>query len=205
VAQRKDRRARSRKRRAQGSRGPAGGPPRTGASEGDGGASEGDGGAFREAVREAKATPSRRARSAPAKPERPRPAWHPLPLAEILIVAGTVAFFIGVRRGTAVAAGRTPLLVGVAAVSMGTLEFTLREHRSGFRSHTTLLAVLPVVAFHTVAVLVISAFTHVGQTINLTIVAVDVVIFGLLFRLLRAGYLEARYAQTSGRGPRRAG
>jgi hypothetical protein len=198
VAQRKDRRARSRKRRAQGSRGPAGGAPRAGASEGDGGA-------FRDAVREAKATPARRARSAPAKPERPRPPWHPLPLAEILIVAGTVAFFIGVRRGTAVAAGRTPLLVGVAAVSMGTLEFTLREHRSGFRSHTTLLAVLPVVAFHTVAVLVISAFTHVGQTINLTIVAVDVVIFGLLFRLLRAGYLEARYAQTSGRGPRRAG
>jgi hypothetical protein len=197
VAQRKDRRARSRKRRAQANRGPAGGAPAAAPSEGDGGA-------FREAVREAKATPARRARTAPLKPERPRPPWHPLPLAEILIVAGTVAFFIGVRRGTAVAAGRTPLLVGVAAVSMGTLEFSLREHRSGFRSHTTLLAVLPVVAFHTIAVLIISAFTHVGQTINLAIVAVDVVIFGLLFRLLRAGYLQARYEQTSGR-PRRAG
>jgi hypothetical protein len=197
VAQRKDRRARSRKRRAQANRGPAGGPPAARPSEGDGGA-------FHEAVREAKATPARRARSAPAKPERPRPAWHPLPLAEILIVAGTVAFFIGVRRGTAVAAGRTPLLVGVAAVSMGTLEFSLREHRSGFRSHTIMLAVLPLVVFDTLAVLVIAAFTTVGSTAKLVILGIDVLLFALLFRALRGEFLQARYQQTSGRPSRRS-
>ena len=196
MAQRKDRRARSRKRRGGRRRGPA---------EGGAPAEPAEGGSWQAAVAEAKAAPPRRSRGAPAKPERPHPPWHPLPLAEILIVAGTVAFVIGVRRGTATAHGRTPLLVGVAAVAIGTIEFSLREHRSGFRSHTVLLAVLPVVVFHTVAVLIISAFTHVGSTINLTIVALDVVLFAILFRLLRLGYVRARHEQLTGRPRRRAG
>lgn len=198
MAPRKDRRARSRKRRRSGARHHVAAPERIEP------ASPAPEGRWHSAVQEARATPGRAPRGAATRPERPRPPWHPLPLAEILIVAGTVAFVIGIRRGTATAAGRTPLLVGIAAVGIGTLEFSLREHRSGFRSHATLLAVLPVVVFHTIAVLVISAFIHVGSTINLTIVAVDVVLFAILFRLLRMGYVRARH-DRSVRPPRRAG
>lgn len=193
MAQRKERRARSRKRRSA-QRRPA---PEPAAAQSTETASQ-SGDAWRQAVREARATPQR-SRFTPAAPERPRPPWHPLPLAEILIVAGTVGFVIGVRRGTATAAGRTPLLVGIAAVAMGTLEFTLREHRSGFRSHAVLLAILPVVVFHTVSVLVLSAFMHVGSSVNLTIVALDVVLFAILFRVLRSGFVAARHQQRTRR------
>lgn len=158
---------------------------------------------FQQQVRQAKQKP-RPARSGPVKPERPRPPWHPLPLAEILILAGSVAFFIGVHRGMTTPAARTPLLVGVAAVAAGTLEFTLREHRSGFRSHTILLAVLPIVVVDTVAVLVIAAFTRVDSTTKLVILAVDVVLFLLLFRLLRGEFVHARYEQTTRRPGRSA-
>ena len=200
MAQRKDRRARSRKRRADGGRAGAQVGSATGLAEPA--QPKADEGTFHQAVKQAKRTP-RQARSGPVKPERPRPPWHPLPLAEILILAGSVAFFIGMHRGMTTHAARTPLLVGIAAVSAGTLEFTLREHRSGFRSHTILLAVLPLVVVDTVAVLVIAAFTTVGSTAKLVILGIDVVLFLLLFRLLRGEFVQARYEQTTRRQPPR--
>jgi len=39
--------------------------------------------------------------------------------------------------------GATPLVAGVVAVLIGTVEFSLREHRSAYRSHTIVLALLP--------------------------------------------------------------
>ena len=195
MAQRKDRRARSRKRRAN-SRGAQAAGSATAVAE-----PRED--AFHQAVKQAKQAPARQARSGPPKPERPRPPWHPLPLAEILILAGTVAFFVGVHRGLTTPAARTPLLLGIAAVGGGTLEFSLREHRSGFRSHTIMLAVLPLVVFDTLAVLVIAAFTTVGSTAKLVILGIDVLLFALLFRALRGEFLQARYQQTSGRPSRR--
>jgi len=77
---------------------------------------------------------------------------------------------------------------------------TLREHLSGFRSHTLLLALLPAVVVHTVAVLVVGRFTHVGRTINLVLIAADVAIVVTLFRLLRARYGRARLRRGSSFG-----
>lgn len=128
--------------------------------------------------------------------ERPHPPWHPLPLSELLILAGAVAVVIGLKRGVSHNfAG--PLLVGVAAVALGTLEVTIREHRSGFRSHTIMLAALPVLIFHSVTILVISIFTTAPRLVNVGLFAVDLLIFALLFRLMRSNFLTARMKASS--------
>ncbi len=137
----------------------------------------------------AKAAPAgtRTAASGDARPQAP---WHPLPVSEVLILAGGAGFLIGLVRGPT--ASGALIAASVAAVALGTLEVTLREHMSGFRSHTVLLALLPAVVVHTVAVLVAGRFTHVGRTLNLVLVALDVAIVVTLFRLLRARYGRAR-------------
>jgi hypothetical protein len=122
--------------------------------------------------------------------ERPRPPWHPLPLSELLILVGVIGVVVGFRRG--VSHGGAPLLAGIAAVALGTLEVTLREHRSGFRSHTVMLAALPVVVFHSVLALAISAFARIPAVATVGLFALDLVLFLVLFKLLRSNFLTAR-------------
>lgn len=122
--------------------------------------------------------------------ERPRPAWHPLPLSELLILVGAIGVLVGLGKG--LSHGGPPLLAGIAAVALGTLEVTLREHRSGYRSHTIMLAALPVVIFHSVVVLATSAFTRVPAVVNAGLFALDLLLFLAMFRLLRSNFLTAR-------------
>lgn len=128
--------------------------------------------------------------------ERPQAPWHPLPLSELLIVVGAVGAWIGLNRG--VSHGGPPLFAGLAAVLLGTVEVTLREHRGGYRSHTMLLSLLPVVIFHTLIVLAITAFTHVPPILNLALLGVDLALFVLLFRLWRARFVDARRVRAFG-------
>jgi hypothetical protein len=121
--------------------------------------------------------------------ERPRAPWHPLPLSEILIFVGAIATIVGFRQG---AAGRTVLFVGLGAVALGTLEVTLREHLSGYRSHTIILALLPVLVFHSAVLLAVAAFTPVPRWLNAGLLLVDGALFVVLFKLLRARFLDAR-------------
>lgn len=122
--------------------------------------------------------------------ERPQAPWHPLPLSELLILAGAIGFALALGRG--LSSGGPLLLAGIAAVALGTIEVTLREHRGGFRSHTLLLALLPVVVLHSVVVLGVAAFTTAPPLLNVGMLAVDVALFLFLFRLLRARFLTAR-------------
>ncbi len=126
--------------------------------------------------------------------DRPQAPWHPLPLSEILILAGAIAFVIAMlrlgRHGVAAAA---PLLIaGILAVSLGTAEVSWREHRSGFRSHTLLLAFVPVLALHTVIVGGYSAFASPPRALNTAMLAVDLAVFVVLARYLRARFVDAR-------------
>ena len=78
--------------------------------------------------------PRRRARL----DEAPKAPWHPFPLVEIAVLVGLVAMAVGFfseggRRETLVTAG-------VALASLAGLEVSLREHFTGYRSHTALLA-----------------------------------------------------------------
>ncbi len=122
--------------------------------------------------------------------ERPRPPWHPLPLSELLILVGAIGVIVGFGRG--LAHGGPPLLAGIAAVALGTLEVTIREHRSGHRSHTVMLAALPVVVFHSVVALGISAFTPIPAVVTVGLLALDLLLFLILFKLLRSNFLTAR-------------
>jgi hypothetical protein len=119
--------------------------------------------------------------------QRPPPPWHPWPLSELLILFGAVGTVVGFSRG--VSNGGAALFVGLAAVVIGTVEVMLREHLSGYRSHTVILAALPVIVLDALLVLLISPFT---TTLKLALVAIDVPVFLLLFKLLRARFQGAR-------------
>ena len=105
--------------------------------------------------RAAPARPARAERSGPrelgAYGERPQAPWHPWPLSELLIFVGALAIAIGMIRGPE--RNLTTIVVGIGAVLIGTLEVSVREHFSGYRSHTMLLAVVPVVVLHSAVVI----------------------------------------------------
>jgi hypothetical protein len=133
--------------------------------------------------------------------ERPPSLWHPWPLSELLILVGAVGVIIGMKRlahGGA-ASGGPVLLAGLGAVVLGTLEITWREHRTGYRSHALLLALLPVVIFHSVVVLGLAALTSVPRLLNLGVLAIDLALFAVLFKLLRTGFRDARARRSISR------
>jgi hypothetical protein len=148
----------------------------------------------------AKAPRAGRGRSSPTSPtfgEHPRAPWHPLPLSELLILVGAVGTVIGMKRlGEGRSNGGQSLLVGLAVVAIGTIEVTLREHRSGYRSHTVLLTLLPVLVFDSLVVLGVSLFVTPPRLMTVGLLAVDVALFVLLFRAWRALFLEARHARV---------
>jgi hypothetical protein len=105
----------------------------------------------------------------------PEAPWHPFPLAELCIFVSLVLVIVGF-----IVWGKTgQLMVGVGAVlgALGTLEFTIREHMGGYRSHTLLLA-----AFLAVAVGVVIAVSRAPQYV---VLAASLVVFAAAFFGLR--------------------
>jgi hypothetical protein len=161
------------------------------------------GGAAGAAVQERPRAAERRARAAePARRgqvgfaeqlaalgERPQAPWHPLPLSELLIFVGIVAMVVGLVRNEA---SHAALLVGVVAVAIGTLEFTAREHLSGYKPHTTLLAFVPTAVFHAAAAVLLVALGVPSPVWAVVPLALDVPVFVVLFKLLRGRFLDAR-------------
>jgi len=85
------------------------------------------------------------------------------------------------------------LIVGVVAVLVGTVEFSFREHRSGYRSHTVLLALLPTVVIYTGTLLVIAAFVSpVPVALKVAPLALALPLFAVLFKALRGRFNDAR-------------
>jgi hypothetical protein len=79
---------------------------------------------------------------------RPKPPWHPIPLVELSVLGGIVLIVVGLlNHGDR--QGRIAIIFGVVLASVAGLDTALREHFSGFRSHSALLGSLPavVVAF----------------------------------------------------------
>jgi hypothetical protein len=126
--------------------------------------------------------------------ERPQAPWHPLPLSELLILVGAIGAAIGLIRLShgGVSHGGPALVAGIAAVLIGTVEVTLREHLSGYRSHTLLLTLLPVLVFHSATILIVSSVTTVPKVLNVALLVVDVGLGTFLFRVLRARFVDAR-------------
>jgi hypothetical protein len=135
--------------------------------------------------------------------ERPRAPWHPFPLSELLILVGAIGTIIGFSRAKSggFSSGGPTLIASLIAVALGTIEVTLREHLSGYRSHTLILALLPTVAFHSIVILGLAALTRVPRWVNVPLLLLDGALVTFLFKLLRLRFLDARRERAfAGRG-----
>jgi hypothetical protein len=106
---------------------------------------------------------------------------------------GGVATIIGLNHGHGAL-----LVVGLVAVGLGVIEVTVREHWSGYRSHAILLALALALVFHSVVVLGASAVAHPSQILNFVLLPIDLALFVVAFRVLRARFLEARHMRAFG-------
>jgi hypothetical protein len=87
--------------------------------------------------------------------------------------------------------GGTALIVGVIVCTLGVLEVTSREHFSGYRSHTTLLAAVPAVGLEVAVVALIAPRER------LLLLVVIVPVYALVFWLLRKRFRSARQARVA--------
>jgi hypothetical protein len=71
--------------------------------------------------------------------ERPPPLWGAFPLTELVTLAGIVLMVWGFLSGAG-GDGNSRIAAGLAIASIAGLELAVREHVTGFRSHTTLLS-----------------------------------------------------------------
>lgn len=71
--------------------------------------------------------------------DRPPPLWGAFPLTELVTLAGIVLMAWGFLSGAG-GNGRSKVAAGLAIASIAGLELAIREHVTGFRSHTTLLS-----------------------------------------------------------------
>ena len=73
-----------------------------------------------------------------ARDERPVALWGSFPLTELTVLVGLIMLIAGFASGSA--QGTVLIGVGVALASLGGLELAIREHFTGYRSHSLLLA-----------------------------------------------------------------
>lgn len=144
--------------------------------------------AERDAARQARARQARAAaqpRSGPVprpgRPsvdERPPPLWAPFPLTELIIFGGIVLMVWGFLDGAG-GDGNSKIAAGLAIASIAGMELSVREHLTGFRSHTTLLAGAAAIAAIVIMGLVIRV-----QTLGVLLIA-GVAVFAACFFGLR--------------------
>lgn len=118
--------------------------------------------------------------------ERPESPFGGLPISELAILVGLIASVIGFIQG-----GGPALVVGLIVCALGVIEVTAREHFSGYRSHTALLAAIPSVALEAGVVL---AFKPSQRAV---LVLAVVPVFAGLFWWLRRRFLVARQARVA--------
>jgi hypothetical protein len=93
-----------------------------------------------EAQRRGADSPRPKARPGRVSPEdRPPPIWAPFPLTELVTLGGIVLMVWGLASGGG-REGNARLAAGLAIASLAGLELAVREHVTGFRSHSALLA-----------------------------------------------------------------
>ena len=139
--------------------------------------------ARRERARHARhtaATPAARPRPGRTSIEdRPPPLWGAFPLTELVTFGGIALMVWGFLSGPG-DEGRARIAAGLAIASLGGLELAIREHVTGYRSHTTMLA-------GATGILVIVAL-GLGAGVGLlpVLLAAGLAAFGAAFYWLRA-------------------
>jgi hypothetical protein len=134
----------------------------------------------------------RRSRQRPASPlgaygERPPGPFGGLPVSELAILAGAVALIVGVIKH-----GGPALVGGVVLCLLGVTEVTAREHFSGYRSHTVLLAGIPAVVAEFVILLTVGP-----SAVRVVLLVPVAAVFGACAWFLRRRFLVARQARLA--------
>ncbi len=119
--------------------------------------------------------------------ERPAGPFGGVPVSEIAIFVGAIGLVVGLIRG-----GGPALIVGLIVCVLGVVEVTAREHLSGYRSHTILLAAIPAVGAEALVVALVGEPRY-----RLLLLLVVVPIYAGLFWLLRRRFLAARQARLA--------
>ncbi len=114
-------------------------------------------------------------------------------MSELAILAGTVALIFGVIRH-----GGPALIGGVVLCLFGVTEVTAREHLSGYRSHTVLLAAIPAVVAEFVIVLTVGT-----PAVRVLLLVPLAAVFGACAWFLRRRFLIARQARLAKPLPKR--
>lgn len=125
--------------------------------------------------------------------ERPKSIFAPVPVAEIAILFGIVGLLVGFASGNGAAQ-----LTGLIVCALGVAEVTGREHFTGFRSHTTLLAAIPAL----IVEVIFARFVGTPSP-RILLLAPVVPVFGLCFWLLRRRFQAARHERVFGQPPDR--
>ena len=120
--------------------------------------------------------------------ERPPSLFGGIPVSEIAIFVGALGAAVGFFGHNNAA-----LIVGLVVCALGVIEFTAREHFSGYRSHATLLAAMPAVAVLAVAVAVFGAPAQ--RTTRILLLVAVVPVFALFYWALRKRFRAARQAR----------
>ncbi|HEX5224533.1 MAG TPA: hypothetical protein VFW29_05330, partial [Solirubrobacteraceae bacterium] len=115
----------------------------------------------------------------------------------LLIFVGLVGGVVGATRGES---GLPVIGAGVLAVLIGTLDFTAREHLSGYRPHTTMLAAVPTALVFAALVVAMRALRAPSPSWLIVPIAVGVPLFMLLFTRLRSRFREARHQRVLAAG-----
>jgi hypothetical protein len=108
-------------------------------------------------------------------------------VSELAILAGMVALVFGVIRH-----GGPALVGGVILCLLGVVEVTAREHFSGYRSHTVMLAAIPAVAAEFVVAITIGA-----EAARLVLLVPVAAVFVVCAWFLRKRFLVARQARIA--------
>ena len=119
--------------------------------------------------------------------ERPESPFGGLPISEIAILVGAVTTVIGFASSKPVALG-----VGLIICTLGVAEFSAREHFSGYRSHTTMLAAIPAIGLGIVLIALVGG--SLGRT---ALLASVVPVFAVCFWFLRKRFRGARQARIA--------
>lgn len=105
-----------------------------------------------------------------------------VPVSEIAICAGAAALIVGF-----VSASPLPVIVGVIVCTLSVAEFSVREHFSGYRSHSALLAAIPAVAVGIAMIALFGGSLHRGPLLFSV-----VPVFLIMFVFLRRRFQTAR-------------
>ena len=119
--------------------------------------------------------------------ERPPSPFAGLPVSEVMIFGGLISLIVWLFNR-----GRAELVVGSVVCALGVIEVTAREHFSGYRSHTTLLAAIPAVLIE------VGLFTAGVRPRERALLLIAVVpVFAICFWLLQKRFKTARQARVA--------